>query len=150
MAQVQHNMWVVNARSAVLSVITGGGKWIEIKIPADPIYQHLLLTAETKFWRSVQNGVRPALFTIEAPRPRLEAVKVIDMTSSNLWAELAAIYSRTRTAHQEHETAKAELKKLIPKEVKEAIGHGLRAKRSRAGAISIDLVSEETVGVPVQ
>src|SRR5580700_4573459 len=31
MPQLQHNMWVVAARSAVLSVITGGGKWVEIK-----------------------------------------------------------------------------------------------------------------------
>src|SRR5271155_1881683 len=30
MPQLQHNMWVVTARSAVLSVITGGGKWVEI------------------------------------------------------------------------------------------------------------------------
>ena len=28
--QLQHNMWVVAARTAVLSVITGGGKWVEI------------------------------------------------------------------------------------------------------------------------
>ena len=33
MAQLQHNMWVVAARAAVLSVITGGGKWAEIKTP---------------------------------------------------------------------------------------------------------------------
>jgi predicted phage-related endonuclease len=31
MPQLQHNMWVVAARSAVLSVITGGGKWVKIK-----------------------------------------------------------------------------------------------------------------------
>jgi predicted phage-related endonuclease len=59
MAQLQHNMWVTNARSAVLSIITGGGKWVEITIPADPLYQHLLLTAERKFWRCVQNGEPP-------------------------------------------------------------------------------------------
>ncbi|SPP94181.1 protein of unknown function [Bradyrhizobium vignae] len=56
MAQLQHNMWVVAARSAVLSIITGGGKWVEIKVHADPLYQHLLLTAEKKFWRCVQTG----------------------------------------------------------------------------------------------
>ena len=33
MAQLQHNMWVTNARSAVLSIITGGGKWVELTIP---------------------------------------------------------------------------------------------------------------------
>ena len=34
LAQLPHNMWVSNARSAVLSIITGGGKWVEIAIPA--------------------------------------------------------------------------------------------------------------------
>jgi predicted phage-related endonuclease len=29
MAQLQHNMWVANARSAELSIITGGGKWVD-------------------------------------------------------------------------------------------------------------------------
>jgi hypothetical protein len=46
MPQLQHNMWVVTARSAVLSVITGGGKWVEIKTHADPLYQHLIVTAQ--------------------------------------------------------------------------------------------------------
>jgi len=41
-------MWVVAARSAVLSVITGGGKWVEITTHADPLYQHLIVTAERK------------------------------------------------------------------------------------------------------
>ena len=45
MPQLQHNMWVVAARSAVLSVITGGGKWVEITTHADPLYQHLIVTA---------------------------------------------------------------------------------------------------------
>jgi len=66
MAQVQHNMWVVNAREAVLSIITGGGKWVEIKLSADPLYQHLLLTAEKKFWRCVETGEPPRIFGIRA------------------------------------------------------------------------------------
>src|SRR6267378_1479188 len=86
MAQLQHNMWVANARSAVLSIITGGGKWVEMTIHADPLYQHLLITAEKKFWRCVQNGEKPRLFGIEPPRPRLEVVRIVDMTASNSWA----------------------------------------------------------------
>ena len=62
MAQLQHNMWVTNAKAAVLSIITGGGKWVEISIPADCLYQHLLLTAEKKFWRCVESGEPPRLF----------------------------------------------------------------------------------------
>jgi len=140
MAQLQHNLWVANARSAVLSVITGGGKWVELTLHADPLYQHLLFTAEKKFWRCVQNGETPHLFGIEPPRPRLEAVRIVDMTASNSWAEFAATFRSTRSAFQEHEGAKAELKKLLPEDAKEAIGHGLRAKRSKSGAISFDLM----------
>jgi predicted phage-related endonuclease len=75
MPQLQHNMWVVAARSAVLSVITGGGKWVEITTHADPLYQHLIVTAERKFWRCVESGEPPRLFGVEAPKPRIEAVR---------------------------------------------------------------------------
>ena len=138
MAQLQHNMWVTAARNAVLSIITGGGKWVEIEVHADPLYQHLLLTAEKKFWRCVQSGEPPTLFNIEAPRPRLEAIKIVDMSGSNLWANLAAAYLRTRQAHGEHEAAKADLKRLMPEDAKEAAGHGIRAKRSKSGAVSFE------------
>jgi predicted phage-related endonuclease len=103
MPQLQHNMWVTNAKLSVLSIITGGGKWVEITIPADCLYQHLLLTAEKKFWRCVESGERPRLFGVEPPRPRIEAVRI----------------------------------------AKEAIGHGVRAKRSKSGAISFDLLEME-------
>jgi predicted phage-related endonuclease len=139
MPQLQHNMWVVAARTAVLSVITGGGKWVEIVAHADPLYQHLIVTAERKFWRCVESGEQPRLFGVEPPRPRLDAVRIVNMTASNAWAEFAAIFARTRAAHLEHEQAKAELKGLVPEDAKEAIGHGVRAKRSKSGAISFDL-----------
>ena len=60
MPQLQHNMWVTAARTAVLSVIPGGGKWVEIKVRADPLHQHLLLTAERKFWRAGEFWRAPA------------------------------------------------------------------------------------------
>ena len=141
MPQLQHNMWVVAARTAVLSVITGGGKWAEILAHADPLYQHLIVTAERKFWRCVETGEEPKLFGVEPPKPRIEAIRIIDMTSSNAWAEFAAIFTRTRQAHAEHEQARTELKALMPEDAKEAIGHGLRAKRSKSGAVSFDLIT---------
>jgi len=149
-AQLQHNMWVANSRWAVLSIITGGGKWLEMSIQADPLYQHLLLTAEKKFWHCVRTGEAPRLFGVEPPRPRLEAVRVVDMSASNSWADWTAVYCRTRSAHQEHEGAKGELKKLVPEDAKEAIGHGLRAKRSKSGAVSFDLVDAEIADASFQ
>jgi hypothetical protein len=59
MPQLQHNMWVAAARTAVLSVITSGGKWVEIANHADPLYQHLIVTA--------------------GPKPRIEAFRIVDM-----------------------------------------------------------------------
>jgi predicted phage-related endonuclease len=143
MPQLQHNMWVVAARTAVLSVITGGGKWVEILAHADPLYQHLIVTAERKFWRCVETGELPQLFGVEPPQPRLEAVRIVDMTSSNAWAEFAAIFARTRSAYLEHGQAKTELKGLMPEDAKEAVGHGVRGKRSKSGAVSFDLLSAE-------
>jgi predicted phage-related endonuclease len=146
MPQLQHNMWVVAARKAVLSVITGGGKWVEIKTHADPLYQHLIVTAERKFWRCVENGEPPRLFGVEPPKPRVAAVRIVDMSSSNTWAEFAAIFAQTRPAYLEHEKAKAELKTLMPEDAQQAIGHGVRARRSKSGAISFELLSAEGGG----
>src|SRR6266511_18238 len=118
MAQLQHNMWVTNATAAVLSIITGGGKWVE-------------------------SGERPRLFGVEPPRARIEAVRIVDMSASNAWAEFSSVFRRTREAHLEHENAKAELKGLLPEDAKEAIGHGIRARRSKSGAVSFDVLSAE-------
>jgi predicted phage-related endonuclease len=144
MPQLQHNMWCVAARTAVLSVITGGGKWVEILAHADPLYQHLIVTAERKFWRCVESGEQPRLFGVEPPKPRLEAVRIVDMSASNAWAEFAAVFTSTRQAHLQHEQAKAELKSLVPEDAKEAIGHGVRARRSKSGAVSFDLATPES------
>src|SRR5674476_1014383 len=150
MAQLQHNMLVAGTRKSVLSIINGGGKWIELSIEADPIYQTILIAAEKAFWRAVKTGETPALFDCEPPRPRIEAVRVVDMNASNSWAEFAGLFLETRDAHTGHERAKSELKGLMPEDAKEAMGHGIRAKRSKSGAVSFDLVEMEVSHASVQ
>jgi predicted phage-related endonuclease len=150
MAQVQHNMWVTHLRTSVLSIITGGGKWVEIAIPMDPLYLTVLVSAEKKFWRCVQSGEMPHLINAERPRPRIEAIRIVDMSSSNSWAEFAALFRNTRSAFLEHERAKSELKALMAEDAKEAIGHGVRAKRSRSGAVSFDVLEPEAAYAAVQ
>jgi predicted phage-related endonuclease len=143
MPQLQHNMCVVASRSAVLSVITGGGKWVEITTHADPLYQHLIVTAERKFWRCVESGEQPRLFGAEPPKPRIETVRIVDMSGSNSWAEFAGLFRSTRQAFLDHERSKAELKALMPEDAKEAIGHGVRAKRSKSGAVSFNCLEAD-------
>ncbi len=150
MAQLQHNMWVTASRTAVLSIITGGGKWVEMTIPADPLYQHLLLTAEKKFWRCVETGEAPHLFGVEPPRAKIEVVRTVDMSGSNAWAEFADLFQTTRQAALDHERSKAELKALVPEDAREARGHGIRARRSKSGAISFDLLDPEASRAALQ
>jgi len=149
MPQVQHNMWVTHLRTSVLSIITGGGKWVEISIPMDPLYLSVLVSAEKKFWRCVQSGETPHLINVEPPRPRIEAIRVVDMSASNSWAEFAALFRNTRSAFLDHERAKSELKALMPEDAKEAIGHGVKAKRSKSGAVSFDVLEPEATDAPI-
>jgi hypothetical protein len=78
------------------------------------------------------------------------AVRLVDMSGSNSWAEFAGIFQRTRAAHAEHERAKNELKALMPEDAREATGHGIRAKRSKSGAVSFDIVTSEAPDADVQ
>ena len=149
-AQLQHNMWVTHLRSSVLSIITGGGKWVEIAIPMDPLYLSVLVSAEKKFWRCVQSGEPPHLISAEPPRPHIEAIRIVDMSTSNSWAQFAALFCKTRSAVLDHERAKSELKALMPEDAKEAIGHGVKAKRSKSGAVSFDVLETEASHAPVQ
>jgi predicted phage-related endonuclease len=148
--QLQHNMWVTHLRTSVLSIITGGGKWVEVTTPMDPLYLSVLVSAEKKFWRCVQSGEAPHLINAEPPRPRIEAIRIVDMSASNSWAEFAALFRNTRSAFLDHERAKSELKALMPEDAKEAIGHGVKAKRSKSGAVSFDVLETEATHAPLQ
>ena len=88
----------------------------------------------------MESGEPPHLFGVEPPKPRIEAVRIVDMTASNSWAEFAGIFRSSRQAFLDHERSKTELKALMPEDAKEAAGHGVRAKRSKSGAISFDLL----------
>jgi YqaJ-like viral recombinase domain len=117
----------------------------------DPLYLSVLVSAEKKFWRYVQSGEVPHLVLAEPPRPRIEAIRIVDMSASNSWAEFAALFRNTRSAFLDHERAKSELKALMPEDAREAIGHGVRAKRSKSGAVSFDVLEmEEASHAPVQ
>jgi hypothetical protein len=116
----------------------------------DPLYLSVLVSAEKKFWRCVQSGETPHLINADPPRPRIEAIRIVDMSASNSWAEFAALFRNTRAAYLDHERAKTELKALLPEDAKQAIGHGVRVKRSKSGAVTIDLLEAEAAHAPLQ
>jgi hypothetical protein len=98
----------------------------------------------------VESGEPPRLFGVEPPKPRIEAVRIVDMSTSNSWAEFAGLFRDARQAFLDHERSKAELKALMPDDAKEAIGHGVRTKRSKSGAISFDVLEVEGRHAAVQ
>ena len=65
------------------------------------------------------------------------------MSTSNAWAEFAAVFRRTREASSSTKRPRRNSKALMPEDAKEAIGHGVRAKRSKSGAVSFDLLDVE-------
>ena len=95
MAQLQHNMWVTHLRSSVLSIITGGGKWVEITIPMDPLYLSVLVQAEKKFWRCV--AIRRA-----APSDQCRSAAATDRGHPHRRHELVEFLGRVRSAVPQH------------------------------------------------
>lgn len=136
MAQLQHNMWVANARTAVLSIISGGGRWLATTVPADSLYQHLLITAERKFWRCVETGERPRLVTCDLPEPSLDPTRIVDMGACDSWATLAKTYHDSAAGYRAHMQARAGLRRRLPIDAKEASGHGVRVRRAANGTIT--------------
>ena len=62
MPQLQHNMVVTGTRTAYLSILTGGGKWVSIEVKPT---QTVLEQVERIFWRCVQTGEIPRVFGAE-------------------------------------------------------------------------------------
>jgi hypothetical protein len=86
------------SRESADACAEGTAVWVEITVPIDPLYLSILVSAEKKFWRCVQTGEVPHLINAEPPRPRIEAIRIVDINSSNSWAEFAAVF-RTTARH---------------------------------------------------
>jgi predicted phage-related endonuclease len=137
MPQLHHNMFLACAHHAVLSVFVGTQTYEFIEVVADEWYTAALLDREREFWLSVTSDTPPAgLPAIPAPAPP-EKWRTVDMGSSNAWASHAADWLANRAAAKKFDGAVKELKGLVEPDVGRAFGHGVEAKRSKAGAISI-------------
>ena len=136
MPQLQHNMAVARVERAVLSVIFGNHKYEIFEVASDWVYQIELLQAEADFWDCVETGRQPVAAVPPAP-PKPVGVREVCLEGSNAWAAAAADWLTHREAAKLHATACSSLKELVEPDVARAFGHGIEAKRSKAGAISI-------------
>lgn len=136
MPQLQHAMAVTKAEVAILSVIFGNSKWEVFEVASDWLYQEDLLEAEQAFWRCVETGEPPIACTPPAT-PKPIGVREVCLEGSNAWAAAAMDWLANRNAARTHAAATASIKELVEVDVARAFGHGIEAKRSKAGAISI-------------
>ena len=136
MPQLQHNMAVAGADRAVLSVIFGNAKYEMFEIAADWLYQLDLFKAEQAFWNAVLSG-EPPVAVEPPPAPRAVATREVSFEGNNAWASAAVDWLETRKAAKTHASACKSIKQLLEDDVARAFGHGIEAKRSKAGAITI-------------
>ncbi|HXH52812.1 MAG TPA: YqaJ viral recombinase family protein [Sphingomicrobium sp.] len=136
MPQLQHNMAAAKAERAMLSVIFGNHRYEMFEVACDWFYQLDLLQAEEDFWECVQTGREPVAALPPAP-PKPIGVREISFEGNNLWAAAAADWLEAREAAKRHQAATSQIKELVEPDVARAFGHGIEAKRSKAGAISI-------------
>ena len=136
MPQLQHNMAVAQCELAVLSVIFGNHKFEIFEVAADWVYQLELLEAEQDFWDCIQTGRVPVALPPPAP-PRPVGTREICLEGNNAWAAAAADWAQNKDAAKVHANACSQIKQLVEPDVSRAFGHGIEAKRSKAGAISI-------------
>ena len=105
-------------------------------IYSDWIYQIELLEAEVDFWDCVQTGREPVPAPPPTP-PRPIGVREVCLEGNNSWAVAAADWLAHREAAKVHAAACSQVKELVEPDVARAFGHGIEAKRSKAGAITI-------------
>ena len=136
MPQLQHNMAVAKSDLAVLSVIFGNHKFEIFEVASDWLYQLELLEAELDFWDCVQTGRQPVPFLAPQP-PRPIGIREVCLEGNNAWAAAAADWIDHRHAAKRHAASIVQIKDLVEPDVARAFGHGIEARRSKAGAIAI-------------
>jgi hypothetical protein len=141
MPQLQHNMAVAECETAVLSVIFGNHKYEIFEIAADWLYQLELLEAEEVFWDCVQTGTIPVAPPVPLP-PKPVGVREVCLEGNNSWASAAVDWLEHRDAAKRHAAACGTIKGLVEADVARAFGHGIEAKRSKSGALSIRELSQ--------
>ena len=136
MPQLQHNMAVAGRERAVLSVIVGNHKFEVFEVAADWLYQLELLAAEQQFWSCVSSGAEPVVAE-PPPAPRPIGTREICFEGNNAWSSAAFDWLQYRQAAKAHASATSLIKSLVEDDVGRAFGHGVEAKRSKSGAITI-------------
>ena len=137
MPQLHHEMDVLGVGRAYLTVFLGTMKWDYWLIERDAEYAQALLDLEVAFWTCVQEDKPWPGYAAPTPPAAPTEFREVDLTGSNEWAAGAADWIASRAAAKTFDAAVKGIKSLVEPDVGRAYGHGIEAKKSKAGAISI-------------
>jgi predicted phage-related endonuclease len=143
MAQLQHILACTGDDQIYFSVIAGNEEPELALVSRNNGYIADLIDLETNFWWHVENRVPPEItptgkqeiLKVVAANTTIDGLKPYDMTGNNQWANLSIDYNECKAAAARFETAKKELKELVPPDASQATGHGVTVKRDRRGAL---------------
>jgi len=135
--QLQHQMTVIGASQAFLSCFFGNSKWDFATVKFDEDYVKILMEWEAEFWGYVERDEEPEDREGFGKKIDTSNLKTVDMTGNNEWADSVVTYVDTLAASSSHEDARKTLKGMVPADVGEAHGHGIRIKRSTNKSLRI-------------
>ena len=136
-AQVHHQMMLRGCESAVLSIIRGTTEHHHFTVPFDPFYAELLKDRVAWFWACVAEMRAPHPLEPIAPPPVIAPTRKVDMTGNNAWAAVAGDWLGNREAAKRFDAAAKEIKAMCEADAAETHGHGIIARRSKTGALTI-------------
>lgn len=136
-AQLQHNMEVTGHDRAALSVIFGNQNWEYQVVEFDRPYVDKLVKQERAFWEYVQADLEPPGKMPGLSAPDLSKMVTISMKGSNSWASLEFELSINELAAIKFDTAKEEIKKLMPADAELAYGDLFCIRRTKSNALHV-------------
>jgi predicted phage-related endonuclease len=135
-AQLQHYIEVLGAPYGYITVLIGTMRHEWKQVDRDEIYITDLVERERRFWHCVETRTPPEGFGATAS-PKAPGPKFKSMAGNNEWADSAAKFLEKKAAATEFESAKKQLKQIMPDDVTLAIGHGVTASRSKSGSLTV-------------
>jgi hypothetical protein len=133
--QVLFEVGCTGAERGILYISDGGLEPQDYEVARDPVAEAAMWERAEAFNRCLETLTPP--FALPAMAAPVKAEKIVDMRSSNSWAEHAATWLRTREPAKENETATKELKALVPADAARTFGHGVTIARDKANRLSV-------------
>ena len=147
--QIQHYLSLYPERTHCWLSVIKGNEFFPLKINRDNKFIENLIELETTFWEHCQSDRAPDDPDFNTDKKinwddiAINDLIVKDMSGSNSWSEGASKFLETKEAVEINTNVKKLLKELVPNNVREAYGSGIRITRNKKGSLTIKSMEGE-------